>query len=579
MWDSNDPMRNPPPLPLSPQMLRSTKNSPTKASNGSPIGKFHLSPVDTGEIEFQLQKLVESQGSIKGLLQSIDKSVKHTQIDLESLNDRSSNNNSRLKDLLESVASSSDSENQIMQEKIHEIFTKSLEPVTDKLSGIENIKSEIISKLLELHNNLSDKPDKMIQELSAVKDQLSAVASNLSSREDIEQLKEAMQNLNHDEFKGVITGNQEEVKATLKGLLRAVQDLETGKIIESMKESHKSHKSLHSKVESIQGALENTESTHALQEFLTQKLNDLSQCILAVQQENSSKDIEDLLNKLDRNTDVETIKKFMSHELSNLIPDLSSHIETVLGQFLLSNTTLIGEKTFSIEVALQKMNALVESKQDEVLQSIGDVSSNAVSSIAESLKISLEKKDLELSLKDKEITDLKEQISEMQAKSSIQESVLELSLQHTKLTTRLECLKETYSNRYNDLKQLNKEYEEISEKLLKVSTDKLQSIMNASKFSNLPGEEQYRPMKPVGTRVLSTNSYLMNTNTLLKPRSQKSYQLQSVEANDSSDEDMTSREYEHRDVKSENDVDGEASGRDHVAEEERQESSEANTDN
>jgi chromosome segregation ATPase len=577
MWDSNDPMRNPPPLPLSPQMLRSTKNSPTKASNGSPIGKFHLSPVDAGEIEFQLQKLVESQGSIKGLLQSIDTSVKHTQIDLESLNDRSSNNNSRLKDLLESVASSSDSENQIMQEKIHEIFTKSLEPVTNKLSGIDNIRSEIISKLLELHNNPSEEPDKVIQELSAVKDQLSALASNQSSREDIKQLKEAIKDMNHDELRGVITANQEEVKATLKGLLRAVEDFDTRKIIESMKESHESHESLHSKVESIQEALENTRSTQVLQEFLTQKLNDLSQC-MEVQQESSNKNIENLLNKLDRNTDVEPIKKFMSHELSNLIPDLSSHIETVLGQFLLSNKTLVEEKTSGIEVALQKMKTLVESKQDELLQSIGDVNSNIVSSIGENLKITLEKKDLELSLKDKEIADLKEQISEMQAKLSIQESILELSQQHTKLTTRLECLKETYSNRYNDLKQLNKEYEEISEKLLKVSTDKLQSIMNASKFSNLSGEEQYIPMKPVGTRVLSTNSYLMNTNTLLKSRSQKSYQLQYVEANDNSDEDITSRAYVHRDVKSEHDVDNEASGTDHVAEEEHEESSEADTD-
>lgn len=542
MWDSNDPMRNPPPLPLSPKMLRSAKSSPSKPHNGSP-GRFQLSNVDTSEIEYQVKKLTESQASMKYLLQSIDTSVKTTQLDLESLNERSSNNNTRLKDLLQTVASSAHVETDVTQEKIHEIFSKSFGPVSEKLGKIETMKSEILSKLVEIEDRPSPTEENILSKLIEVKEQIFHAMQNQPSIDDVNRIHESIKGIASGDKSSDITKNQQEIQTLLASIqvsLTKLMNQDIKEILVSHQEQLESRvRSIH---ETVQASTVQQDQTDISGERLTQLMDTMKQF-----QDTMNDKLETISKDLVQNEILEHMKTELQTSLNAFRSTVERQLEGVSGnQYTAQAGDLLNEKTVSLGEKLIHLEHLTKNECNTLASSITELKEKSSSIIDESTRIILEKKDLELELKDSRIRELTAKLEELQSKESLQESIGELHSTRGKLESKLERLNEIYDARYNDLKQMTNEYERVSEKFMSLNIEKLQSIMNTTTFANFSNEDTVLSKSAQnGNRVLSTNSYLMNVNACTTPNTKKSYNLNPISSDDQSDVEDDKENQEH----------------------------------
>jgi chromosome segregation ATPase len=470
MWDSNDPLRNPPPLPVSPQMLK-IKNTNISRS-GSP-GKLSFVQSDNIEIDYQLKKVLESQTSLKKIIQGIDNSVKHTQLDLDSLVSRSSNNNSHLKDLLQNVMAANGST--LTEDKIRTLLNDLEKSVSDNLVSLEKATNTLADSISVM------KDEKLQGSVELKNDEIHQKLSNLArSIEDKSQFDTLSQNI--EEQKRVSTAVQEALNESLnliKSVSAEVDEKFNSLGIDShFDQSNKNQREL---------LMELAKLTNNRNNIL--KLEEIEKAI-------KSND-EKLLQSQDVQKSVISEKL---HETSNNI--IASFSKTINDSFSTNESNLSRLQS--------EISASVEAKYQTEINS----------------------KNLELQIKDKKIEELERQLAEQAAKQEISESLVELVTKNAKLETRYESLNEAYARRYKEFQQLYSDHNELITIVSNTNMDKLTTIIGTATISNYAPSTTTSPRKQaVSNRVMSTNSYLNHTN-LGTPKGVKTYDLDPVESDD-----------------------------------------------
>ncbi|CDR41116.1 CYFA0S06e01992g1_1 [Cyberlindnera fabianii] len=537
LWDSGDPMRNPPPLPLSPQMLKTASGKNKHASPSSPIGKLQFTAVDTTEIEYQLHRIIDSQSALKSLLQGIDTSVKHTQLDLDNLNQRSANNNSHLKNLLENVPTGSTTSS---ADDVQHSIQQLQEALNKKMEDFDSIKEEITAALSALSTDNTKRDDTaMLKELGGLKELLSSMPMD-QHKDLLDQISRGMKDQydNHSTLKDAVSKGHAEVHTSLQDVLKAVEGLSLHDHIKSLRDGqHAVEKSLKDQ----HALLSDKSSTVALDNIVT-SLDSLKQELVSArdsvqQKSNNDSAAAELITKVEALE--ETIGRTMTEHRAKLKDDVAAKLVEI--EALHKDTS---EKSSGLEKMTRESTENMSEKLDSVCASLATLSASMETRADEKVTLEVEKMSVQLSLKDKEIAELKAQLEQEKQKSSISSDILELTERKAKLEAKLEGLEDVYKSRYADIKLLAKEHEELTTKLLDFNSDRLKSIAGAAAFTQVTLDEskiessRYKKTGATGNRVLSTNSYLTNRRSTLSPKAPKTYDLSPIEGETSDKENL-----------------------------------------
>ncbi|CCH43974.1 Laminin subunit beta-4 [Wickerhamomyces ciferrii] len=547
MWDSGDPRRNPPPLPASPQMIRITGNKNKNNLSPNSVGKLQFATIpDNTEIEHQLERIINGQSNLRSLVVGVDTSVKQTQLDLESLVERSSNNNTHLKDLVQNVKSTLPvvGEKSNNNDKVEKLVSDALESIQAqhkkhlehnggiiekldhlklKLEDDSQSKNEEFTK--ELHTNI----DALTKTLELIKsyqsDQLKIVQgleSRLERGPDVNKLNLSIDSLKDtliDSVNKIETRIQESPVAELvkegaqrtDDLSKELKDLK----FPSMDQLEKDVKDLKS---------DNSKIVDSLQEKI-EEINKLHSVKFAEIQE-SQKSL---------NIDTTQFKEFEYSIIKKLTDNSTQSFEKLLEQIqsthdqMSTNYKGIDTSTSFLKEAFQKSLENYDTKHNELKQHFESKSlSEKESQIQENQKLQLE-------LKDKEISELISKLETEKSKNETQSELLDLTKQKVKVETQLEALNKAYIQRFNEFKELTSDYEEFQSKLSNLNLNKIKNIYGAAAITKL-ANEQPSPSKansprknPLSTRVMSTNSYLNTNEGNLTPRSKKKYEFDTLD--------------------------------------------------
>ncbi|KAH3666431.1 hypothetical protein WICMUC_005699 [Wickerhamomyces mucosus] len=520
LWDSNDPMRNPPPLPLSPQMLR-INNSNSKSGSPTPIGKLQFANSDSSDVEAQLKKILDTQMSLKSFYSSINSSVKQTQLDLENLVDRSSNNNSHLKDLLQSVSTATTTRvttikdhTAVTKEEISEIISSGLVPILKKYEELDRIQ-EFQQKLENFEASLVSKEASLKE---GIEDLLSKVSKMPSGKELREIFSE--QNKTHSQVTAAF--------ADLK-LLSEISTKDWGSKIEA------------SIIKQINVIQEDIQKNNSRLESNT-KSNFLS---LKVQMEQLVK-VHDSLNA----------SQAPSLNLPNIVEDIKEQEKVLVeGIRRLEQIILESRKSYdasinnfqSVSKKISQIQEKISSTNDEtkiegLVKSLHSAVENNYLQIQESIETKfisdeLEKRDLLLQLKDNEIEGLKEKLRLRSEQEELSKDIIDLNKQKYKLELQLESLNEAYFKRLSEFKGLAEEHQNLNKQILESSTEKLKAIYGSTLVLNNPTTSLDPKKSSSSNRVFSTNSYLGNPKGNSSNKVRKKYQFSEDISEDNSDKE------------------------------------------
>lgn len=505
MWDSNDPMRNPPPLPVSPQMLK-IKN--TNVSRSTSPGKLAFTQVDNGEVEYQLKRLVESQSSLKKTILNIENSVKTTQIDLENLVSRSTNNNSHLKDLLQNVSGSN--VNSLTEDKIEKVFQDSISPILKDLSNLNESHKELTNK-----SNGSKHIEKIIESKSH---ELNANISKLLSSNQLDSIHEKLDS-NKDSFENIKDSSNKSLEL-INSFDKKFNDLNI-----SLDKSNEFENDIQSKLSKIENVIELIDSR--VNESLNKEDNN---------REYDNKEIinDDYLKESSKNI-IESISQNFHDKINDNNNKVASFQQNLNEQFIKHDSRIesilnnINEKFDNTDNKIELISNLINEK---FINNENKIDSLKIELISITETEQIKSKNLELELKDKEIEELKRKLEEQSSKQEINESINELITKKVQLETRFELLNEAYDKRYKEFQQLYNDHNELITQMSNINIDKLATIVGSATLSKYSSNDiNSSPKKQNSKRVLSTNSYLTNVN-IGTPKTVKKYEMDLVETSE-----------------------------------------------
>lgn len=545
MWDSGDPSRNPPPLPVSPQMVRI---SPSKNKNLSPnsVGKLQFASIDNSEVEHQLKRIIDSQASLRNIIIGVDTSVKQTQLDLENLVERSSNNNSHLKDLVQNVKSSvsTPDQNILSKEVIQEVMSEALVPLKHNTDSTDALKKDIIKKIDLLDSKVNGEETPASKSLKELKDHIQSLSSLVhhikSQNSDytslIKTLGEKLSN-NENNFTESIKALTEESKREILNSISTIGDSIQGFapkdfFDQSLKKSNEILKFLEgqnsTKSETLEAQFHGLQSSHkALTKDLKETLNN--------SQDKHTNHISELITLINSSEEESSRSKLSEESITDKILNSNAELSKELQQEFVklhdlasNNHEIILE---SLKDDISKKLLALESKTETLEKGINDSEESK-----KHINKEIENRDLQIQLKDKEIAELKAQLDERTKKEEINESVIELSQTKAKLESKYDQLVQSYRERYSEFKELSGDYDALQLKLSNLSLEKMKNVLGAATLMKMSNEninssdKVESPKKNVlGSRVLSTNSYL-NTNQLqLTPKKKYEFETTSEE--------------------------------------------------
>jgi len=541
MWDSGDPNRNPPPLPVSPQMIRI---QPNKNKNLSPnsVGKLQFATLDNSEIEHQLKRIIDAQSNLRNIVIGVDTSVKQTQLDLESLVERSSNNNSHLKDLVSNVKSSVKKESpSVTPEHIHETITKAITPIQEHNDASEQLKRAIVDRLDSLNSKVSDPRNANDEVLKDLK----------SSVEDLSEKLKGIKFL-HTEHTSLLKGLEENVSAQLNENKKLDVSIKESKesVIESVskiedtiqtlgfKKFVEDHDSKHDAVlkqlessrsitpDSFKKHIAEVKSSH---ESLSKNLIDN----FTSSHEKHSNHINEIIELMKANQEdspkLHRFEENLNESLKKSHAELSDSLQKLLNKLLtqsVENSKLTESLNTTLNSELRSLLSNIETKTEELTKRLENPSKDT------QMQKEIENKDLTIQLKDNRIAELESELKELLKAKKLEEDIYKLSETKAKLETSCEHLNQTYTHRYSELKELSNDYDSLQQKLSNISLDKMKNILGSATVmkianeTNSLSEKVESPRKSVlANRVLSTNSYLNTNHIQLTPNSKKKYDL------------------------------------------------------
>lgn len=547
MWDSGDPNRNPPPLPVSPQMIRI---SPNKNKNLSPssVGKLQFAPIDNLDIEHQLKRIIDSQSTLRSIIVSVDTSVKQTQLDLENLVERSSNNNSHLKDLVQNVKSSlnPDEKSVSKDESLLEAISKALAPLREHTERSVATEDQIIQKLDSLESNvknsiLSGSDSEVVWQgfkssLAEIALKIDNFKSSSSERaNELSSLKETLSKTNEDSAANV-NASIEESKASVIETLVKVENTIKGYDLKmhfddiSNRQAEILKQLEGSKLQTTEGLDAQFVSLKSSHEMLKKELIET----FKGSQDEQSKHVTDIVSLVKSLQSNSELPKTLEESLSNVTESYSNIPKIINQEFSKFQETITENHRISETISqkfesdlMEKLKAF-ESKADQLKEELTGSNKNKELTDKE-----IENRDLLIQLKDKEITELKSQLEDAKKKSELKESIIELTQTKTQLESKYELLNQAYSQRYKEFEELSTDYDALQLKLSNLSLDRLRSILGSATImkisnDNTVHEKNESPRKNVlGSRIMSTNSYLNTDQTQLTPKSKKKYEFDS----------------------------------------------------
>lgn len=500
--------KNIPPLPISPQMLKSTISKPINSTSPRQVGKLSFPAyLEVGDVEIQLKKIIDSQASLKSTISLINNAVKQTQMDLGSLIHRSTNNNSRLKDLLENVTTAANNTTGLSEEIVQNIITRALENF--KITQYNDI------KLTQIEESINSKLSSISDEHNANNEQvISSLSKNLDSHKAY-----ASKNFIEEGFSNV--------NALSQSLHQAVQSLESElklevrRITEKLEDPKQDglHEHILKKLEtSTTGNLDIADKV----DNLTGKLEGISEKSIG-SNDNLTKVIADLKDKVKNH--IESVKTFIERDqISQKVGDISEKLDhqentiTIeidkLSKLLIESLSIIKElesNKDSLTDSLQKFQTQLDEQGSFLRDNLIDSA--------------LTNKDLELQVKDKEIAELKKRLEDQTKISHTSESIEELLKKRTALEIKMDSLEKSYLKRYEDFRLLASEHQLLNDKINQTNIEKLKSIYASATLFNKNFEKQQDSYKNSGTRVLSTNSYLNRERLPGSIKTKKTYVL------------------------------------------------------
>lgn len=464
-----DPTKHPPPLPLSPQMLRINQSKPSP--NNSIPGKLQLTsgaaPIDISELEFQLTKVIDSQASLKNLVMNVSSSVKQTQLELESLVSRSTNNNSHLKDLISHVNESFNKKS-----KEDEFFND----INKNLNILINHKDEVLDKFKDLGKN-------------------NEISSFLEKQDTL--LLENFEKLNKE-----IKSNSESIDSNIAEKITSSNEL----ILDYIKK------------------IDLLIKFNELQTTTNTRIEDKLKSLTGIDFQLIDKHLSGLTDKNELiNNEISKFKDehlLKINELNALVSNLNFNED--FNKILNSNNQLQ-----QINGISEKLNQII-TKQDTNTTDIKHlIETNATNNTELAAKDEIIKAQ---ELKITELTNKINELSELKAKQDISESITQLEITKAKIEARIESLDEIYAIKYNQFKELFENYDNINRKINELNFEKYKSIYGATKIASVNPNKAFDNNKnndhngddnvsrslplPKNTnsekksRVLSTNSYL-----------------------------------------------------------------------
>lgn len=541
MWDSGDPNRNPPPLPVSPQMIRINPNKNISASPSS-VGKLQFATIDNSEVEHQLKRIIDAQANLRSIVVGVDTSVKQTQLDLENLVERSSNNNSHLKDLVSNVKSSVSAEQPTLsEEKVKSIITEALESFGEHTRSFDILQKDVSDRIESLKSNLSEPNESYISLLEELKLSLAELTQQM------DQIKSS-----HHEHSQLLTGLDKKLNS---------KDIDSGKLHSSIEDSNKS-------VTEHLVKIENTLSSLGLQGFYEKSL-EKQETILSKLESRSSDKLDKNINDIKSSN--ESFTKEISEAISRSKESHTSHLaevislvaalqgkldasagshDKVIERVSENHSTIskhlsdeIDKLRYTLKEDSEKFDHSNASFKEEILKKLEELSltfANIQKKMEskgekESVSKDLENRDLTIQLRDKEILELKSQLEIAAKKNKVQEDIDDLTHRHAKLESKYEQLNDSYVKRFNELKELSGDYDSLQQKITNMNIEKMKTIHGAAAFTRIshdqsPTQRNETPRKSVlSNRVLSTNSYLNSNQLNVTPKSKKKYDFESTE--------------------------------------------------
>ncbi|KAH3676485.1 hypothetical protein WICPIJ_009089 [Wickerhamomyces pijperi] len=504
--NSPDHSKYPQPLPISPQMLKSSILKPLHPGSPKQVGKLPRSPsMEALDVEIQLKKILDSQSSLKSTVTLMNSSVKQTQIDLESLVQRSTNNNSHLKDLLQNVTTAANKAIGITEETLQSIITKATYDLLGALlkdEKADTLHESILSKLDSIVLNSKAESKEIASLLAKTLDELSHDKSTesalISLSEQIQSLQQQYTSLNEQ-----IESQSKEIRALLEESKSNVSDDVFLKKLEIV-ESHSStmtdgFSKMHSLIEKeLKGSSVSSEQVMVLLFKLENVL---------IQQGDSIRLLAD--------------KESVSNAANDLKADLDGKSQQVLD----------GIQKLSLEfqesISLMNMNDSVKDLLDAHKTDIQCQLNNTLETLGnEFSKRMITEKELEIKLRDQEIAQLKKRLEDQEEKIQLSESIKELTRREVALEIKIEALENSYTAKYKELKDLAEEHHALNEKINQINKDKLKTmIASASVLVQSGPDRPESTTKSSGPRVFSTNSYLNNDKLLNTTKTKKSYNL------------------------------------------------------
>lgn len=540
MWDSGDPNRNPPPLPVSPQMIRINPNK-NKPASPSSVGKLQFATIDNSEVEHQLKRIIDAQANLRSIVVGVDTSVKQTQLDLENLVERSSNNNSHLKDLVSNVkASVSGDQPTLSEEKVKAIIKEALNSINEHTRSFDAAQKDIVAKIDSLKVKLGEPNESYTNLLQEINASVSEMAQEINS------IKSS-----HGEHSQLLTSLDSKFKS---------RDIDTGKLHSSLEGSNKSVSEHLTKIESIiadlglqnfyEKSLEKHESI--LNKLDSNSKDSLDKDISEIKSlnENFTKEIQESISKAqdghtNRLAEITTLVTALQSKLAgseenqdkvvNALSENHTTISTQLSEEIEKLKSALNESSERFDTSSASHKEDILKKLDELSLSLVDLHTKLETKTEDkSVLKDLENKDLEIQLKDKEIVELKSQLEEAQKKIKIEEDIADITYRKAKLESRYEQLNETYLKRFQEFKELSGDYDSLQQKITNINIEKMKTIHGAAAFSRIsydqsPTQQTETPRKNVlSTRVLSTNSYLNSNQLNVTPKSKKKYEFEST---------------------------------------------------